>query len=240
MNILYIINNLGSGGAEKLIEETLPLMNKKEGIEVSVLLLSDNNNVFDNKLKDKGIKIDVIPLRKTMSLTNVNYIRKYIIKGKYDVVHAHLFPTIYWTSIASKLMLKNKPKFIYTEHSTHNRRRNKEFLRPLEKWIYSSYDKIISISDSTQENLVKWLKIKQKNINKFAVINNGININKFRGQCLNFHFLMDIIEGDYPKLIFQLTEFDESDNGITIKSVSGKLFGQILNGRIEYLVIGLI
>lgn len=179
MKILHIINKLGPGGAEKLIEESLPIMNKAEGIKADVLLLTDENNVFDKKLKEEGIKIDVVPLRKPRNPINIYYIRKYIIKGQYDVIHAHLFPTIYWTSIASKLIFKGKPKLIMTEHSTHNRRREKAYLRLLEKFIYFSYDKIISISSKTQENLISWLKPKLSDLDKFLVIENGINTNRF-------------------------------------------------------------
>jgi glycosyltransferase involved in cell wall biosynthesis len=162
MKVLHIINNLGSGGAEKLIEEMLPLMNNEEGTKADVLLLTDNSNVFDKKLKNSGVKVDVIPLRNLHNPINIYYIRKYIIEGKYDIVHAHLFPTIYWVSIASKLIFKNKPKFVMTEHSTHNRRRERNYLRFLEKFIYASYDKIISISKRTQDNLVAWAKTKPK------------------------------------------------------------------------------
>lgn len=180
MKVLHIINNLGSGGAEKLIEEMLPLLNKEENVEAEVLLLTDKNNVFDKSLKGKGIKVSVVPIRKIKSPMNIFHIRKHIIDGNYDIVHSHIFPTIYWASIASKIVFKNRPKFIYTEHSTYNRRRKICFLRPLEKNIYSEFDKIISISQSTQNNLIEWIKPKKKNINKFIVIRNGINIEKFK------------------------------------------------------------
>jgi glycosyltransferase involved in cell wall biosynthesis len=180
LKVLHIIDNLGSGGAEKLIEESLPLMKNAMGIEVELLLLSDKEDVISESLKKSGVKVDVIPLRKSRSPLNIFYIRRYIVKGQYNIIHTHLFPTIYWVSIASIFIFKNKPSFFYTEHSTHNRRRDKSYLRPLEKFIYSSFDRIISISDSTQENLIKWLKPKQRNMNKFIVINNGVNINKIR------------------------------------------------------------
>lgn len=180
LKVLHIINNLGSGGAEKLIEEFLPLMNNIKGVKADVLLLTDKNNVFDKKLKENGVTVNVVPLRKIYSPFNILYIKKYIVERNYDVVHAHLFPTIYWTSIASKLIFKNRPKFIITEHSTHNRRRGKCFLFYIEKFIYFNYDKIISINEMTQEKLIFWLKPKRKYLQKFAVIKNGININKFR------------------------------------------------------------
>lgn len=180
MKILHIINNLGSGGAEKLIEETVSIINKDKGINIDVLLLSDNKNVFDKKLKENGVKVDVIPLRKPYNPINIYYIRKYIIEGKYDIVHSHLFPTIYWVSIASKLMFKRKIKFVMTEHSTHNRRRERIYLRYLEKFIYSSYDKIISISQQTQNNLISWLRPKKTKLDRFIIIENGIDLDKFK------------------------------------------------------------
>lgn len=178
MKILHIINNLGSGGAEKLIEDLLPLMNNKEGINVDLLLLTDKNNVFDKKLNKNGIQIKIVPTKKIYNPLNIYYIRKYIKKGQYDVVHVHLFPSFYWVSFASKLIFKNKPKFVFTEHNTHNKRRETGYLRIIEKFVYSSYDKIISISQQTQINLIKWLK--SKNNGRFLVIENGIDLKKFK------------------------------------------------------------
>ena len=180
MKVLHIINNLGSGGAEKLIEEMLPIMNKYKDIKAHVMLLTDKNNVFEKTLKNSNVKLIISPVKKIYNPLNIYYIRKFIIEGNYDIVHAHLFPTIYWTALVSKLIFDNKPKFIMTEHNTHNRRREKKHLRYMEKFIYFSYDKIISISEQTQNNLVKWLKPKQKELDKFIVVENGISVNKFK------------------------------------------------------------
>ena len=43
LKVLHIINSLATGGAEKLIIETLPLLNKTEDVEVELALL----NAFD-------------------------------------------------------------------------------------------------------------------------------------------------------------------------------------------------
>lgn len=179
MRILHIINNLGSGGAEKLIESITPIMNQYQYIDVEVLILDDKNNVFDNKLLENEIKLSVVPIRKMRNPMNIFYIRNFILKGEFDIVHAHLFPTNYWTSFVSKTIFKNKPIFITTEHSTHNKRRDKWYFRSIEKYIYNNYDKIISISQETQDNLITWLKINNDINNKFTVIENGIDLKKF-------------------------------------------------------------
>lgn len=180
MRVLHVINNLGSGGAEKLIEESLPLLNKMEGVEADVLLLTDRQNVFQETLEEHHVNVHVVPFRNIYSPRNIFYIKEYIVQGKYDVVHAHLFPCQYWTSLASKLILQNKPKFVFTEHNTHNRRRDRSYLRSFEKFIYSGYDKIISISSKTQDSLISWLKPRPSDLHKFVVIENGIDIDKFK------------------------------------------------------------
>lgn len=180
MRVLHIITDLSAGGAQKLIEESVPLMNQFPYIHVDVLLLDDNKNVFDVKLRDIGIKVGIVPLRKPLSPLNIFHIRNYIKSGKYDIVHAHLFPTIYWVALASKSIVKNKPKFVMTEHNTHNRRRERGYLRFIEKMIYSCYHKIISISDKTKLNLIKWLKPKKNQLDKFVTIHNGIDVDKFK------------------------------------------------------------
>ncbi|WP_162551124.1 glycosyltransferase [Paenibacillus tepidiphilus] len=178
MKILHIINNLGSGGAEKLLEQTLPRINKIDGIEIDLLLLTDSDNIYEAELKKKNIKINIVPLRKPRNPLNILYIRGFIKKGRYDIVHTHLFPSQYWTVLAVELISK-KPKLVTTEHSTFNRRREKIYFRLLDSFIYSKYKKVISISDKAQVNLTEWIITKENEHSKFEVIENGIDLSKY-------------------------------------------------------------
>jgi len=113
VKVLYIINNLSSGGAEKLIEQTLPIMNKKEIVEVELLLLTKENNVFEKKIKDAGIKINVIGTNNIYNPLNIISIRKFIKNNNFDIIHAPLFPVIYWTSLAVKSLFNKKLKLFF-------------------------------------------------------------------------------------------------------------------------------
>jgi glycosyltransferase involved in cell wall biosynthesis len=179
LRVLQIISNLGAGGAEKLVEQFVPIMNEKENLHVDILLLTDKGNVFEKSLKERGGRIFTVPLRKPRNPLNVFYIWDFVRKGRYDVVHVHLFPTLYWVSLAARLMWKSKrPKLVYTEHSTHNRRRNIKAFRVVDRIMYSVYDKIISVSNKTQENLVDWLG--GQNHYKFITIPNGVNVRRIK------------------------------------------------------------
>lgn len=233
MRILHIINNLGSGGAEKLIQESLPLINESKGIEIELLLLTNEGNVFENSLRENSIKIDILPKRSIYNPLNIFDITRHIVKGEFDIVHAHLFPTNYWVAVASRLIINKKPRFVLSEHSTHNRRRERNYFRLLEKFIYTSYDKIISISDKTHENLITWLNPKQKNISKYIVIENGINTNKFyNAQPYNKEELnLDFVED--TKIICMVGRFSIQKNQATlIKSM------KYLPEKVHLLLIG--
>ncbi len=216
LKILHIINSLVSGGAEKLMEQLLPVMNQQAGVTVELLLLTDEENVYLNALEQNQIKVSVLPTRKLFSPFNLFYIRKHIVEGKYDIVHAHLFPTIYWVSMVRKTIFNKKTKFVMTEHSTYNKRRKRKIFRLAEQAIYSNYEKIISISEETQNKLTEWLKINRQRSSKFCVIDNGVDIFRFKNarpypkSALNKMFSEKMI------LIGMVARFTESKDHLTV------------------------
>lgn len=216
MKVLHVINNLGSGGAEKLLEETLPLMKTKYNIDSDVLLLSDEGNVFDQKLIDNDIKISVIPIKSPRDIRNIFFILKFIKKSKYDIVHSHLFPTLYWSSLAIKLMGKEKPISIVTEHNTENSRRNIPIFKFIDKFIYGSYNAYVSIGESTQRNLIKWLEPSKKELKKYTIINNGVNIDRFNlAEAHDKKEINDSFDNN-TKLLCMVGRFTEQKDQATI------------------------
>lgn len=223
MKILHLINNLGSGGAEKLLEDLIPLMNQVEDIEADLLLLTDKNNVFYDSLLKKGVKIDIIKYKNMYDPRNILEIINHIIKGKYDVVHSHIFPTQYWVAL-SRLILRNKKvKFITTEHSTHNRRREKFYFRPIDKFIYSKYDAIISITEKVRDNLINWIDPKRKRVDKHVVIENGVDLEKIK-KALPYKKtdLVHDIDED-TKLVCMVGRFSEAKDQPTLIRAISKL-----------------
>jgi glycosyltransferase involved in cell wall biosynthesis len=73
------------------------------------------------------------------------------------------------------LVLKKK-KLILTEHGIINRRRH-WYYNVIEKFIYSRYETVISVSNEVNINLLNWLN--PKDTKKFIIIQNGIDLNRF-------------------------------------------------------------
>lgn len=167
--LLYVMSSMEAGGAQRLIADLLPLFTNI--YEVDLVVFFRVYNDFEEKLEKAGIKIISLDIKKRFNPIIAFRIRK-IIK-RYDIVHVHLFPPLYWAAIANIGIGK---KLVYTEHNTTNRRRGKWYIRPIEKLIYSRYHQIISVSSQTQYELTAWTN---DNSSRYVTIYNGVDIKSF-------------------------------------------------------------
>lgn len=172
MKILHVLPSLHMGGAEKLIVDSIPLYNK-EIESVDVLLLNGKPTALKMQLESIGCKIFILgknPYNPLIILKIIPYLRKY------DLVHVHLFPCLYFVALAH-ILINSRIPLVYTEHNTHNKRRTRPYLKLFEKFIYNQYKKIIAISNQTKVNLLQW--IGNANKEKVQIIENGINISLY-------------------------------------------------------------
>ncbi|RTY92293.1 glycosyltransferase [Flavobacterium sp. GT3R68] len=209
MKILQVINSLATGGAEKLLLETLPIYNER-GIHMDLLVLNGSNVPFMAELK--ALDCCTIYSLGTDSVYNPLNIFKIIPYLKqYDLIHVHLFPAQYWVALA-KIISFSKVKLIFTEHSTSNRRiENNVLVRLIDKFFYRRYDKIICI---TPEVLAVQVNHTQMPPQKFEVIANGVNISKVRNaEALPKIFFLP--END-AKIVIQVSSFQEPKDQATL------------------------
>lgn len=208
MKVLQIINSLGTGGAEKLIVDAVPLY-QKEGVAVDVLCLKNKKTEFWRTLEQHSNgKITGLTLG---SVYNPLLIIKMIpFLKKYDIIHAHLFPTLYWTVLAKYISFSNV-KIVYTEHNTSNRRQRHLIFTFLDRWIYRRIDIIGCITEEVKENLQKHLDIKDSN--RFQLIKNGVLLSNFIGaEAISKKIFFE----DQDFIIIQVSSFREQKDQFTL------------------------
>lgn len=207
MKVLQVICSLNMGGAEKLLAESISIYQSR-GLQVDLLLLngSETSLMKDLKTKTNGA---IFFLGKG-SVYNPFYIFKILgYLNKYDIIHVHLFPTLYWVAIA-KMISFSKVKLIYTEHSTNNRRRKKLVFKILDKIIYKQYTKIVTIADEVDLNLKKHLGFKDF---RFKLINNGVDIQLFQDAV---PYPKTIFFKEKDKILIQVSSFRPAKDQITL------------------------
>lgn len=174
MKILQVITSLQIGGAEKLVVDMVPLM-QKGGHTVDVLLFDGTDTSFKKQLQEQGIR--VFSLGYNNSVYNPKFIFKLIpIIKRYDIVHTHNTACQYFVAIAKCLGNCSKNKFITTEHNTNNRRRSIKGFKLIDQWMYRRYNAIVSISDKATENLKRFIG----NDYPVSTIFNGIDVQKYK------------------------------------------------------------
>lgn len=209
MRILHVINRLGTGGAEKLLTELIPLQ-LNTGNEVDVIRLATGEFEFVSRLRDAGVNVWSLG-RSEKDIYNPLFVFKlmrYI--NRYDIVHVHLFPAQYWVAIAAWLM-RSKTCLVTTEHSTDNRRRKLIGFRWIDRFVYKRYRKIIAISDKTAEALAEYLK----SSDRICVVNNGVDLLQIsKAQAVNISELF--CNEPCPVIILQVARFSEQKDQDTV------------------------
>lgn len=213
MKLFHIINSLELGGAETLVSDLIIESSRKYNYDIDLIVL----NGIDSPLYQKLDKIKDLKIHK---LNNSLYSPKLLIQlyklvKQADVIHFHLFPTLYWVVI-SHLLSNSKAKLIYTEHSTHNNRRGNFIFKVLDCIIYRRIDKIVCISKSTQVNLLNHLG--DDFLVKSHIINNGVNLERIVSSVSYDRESLGLLENDV--LLIQIASFREAkDQATVIKSL---------------------
>jgi len=206
MKVLHVIGNLGLGGAEKLILDTLPIYNEK-GYDVDLLVFNGKDFPFMKALKEtKSCKIFSFGTSSIYNPIHIFRLIKYL--KKYDIAHVHLFPAQYFV-IMAKMLSFSKIKLVLTEHNSTNARMNVLLLNKIDKFLYKFYSKIVCITFEIKQMLIQYTNLEQ---DKFTVINNGVDLKKiyFAEKFKKNEILKDFSNDDI--LILQVSRFNKQKN----------------------------
>lgn len=224
MKVLQVINSLATGGAEKLLLENVPKY-KARGIRMDVLVLNGTQYPFYQEFQKEGGNIITLGTGSVYNPLPVFRLLKYL--RKYDLVHVHLFPALYWVALA-KLIGFSKTKLVFTEHSTSNRRMGNIFFKITDRLIYSRYCKIICITQQVKDKLKQQL---QWDDSKMMVIENGIDLSRISAALAYEKSVLGL--PDNAKILIQVASFQfPKDPETVIRSM------QYLAKDVHLLLVG--
>ncbi len=207
MNILHIINALEMGGAERLLIDFVPIM-QRMGHTVKVALLQSGSQ-NDIPLSESGIDVVTINLPGgRYNPFNVQRLGKLVREA--DVVHSHLFPSQYWAAFAHKFYGKKGSILVTTEHSTFNTRGRHWLTTLIDKGVYGMHDGIICISEATKDFM-------QKRVPRgvaLRVIENGVALPQVGDGTVLRKERAALVEGlgENDFMLLQVARFTEQKN----------------------------
>lgn len=169
MKILHVITSLSTGGAEHLLVDLLPRL-RDMGHIVEVVVFNSKKTTFYRQIEQTGIKIHGFSEKEGVYNFKHIFRLKKLMK-EFDIVHTHNTACQMFAAIGKP---KNV-KLVTTEHSTSTRRRKYKIFHPLDCWMYRQYDKIICISEPSEESLRNYIG----NEYPITTIHNGIDVCRF-------------------------------------------------------------
>ncbi len=172
MKILHVITSLHTGGAEKLMVDLLPRFNQA-GECCDLLLFDGSETPFKEMLRKAGVRL--IETGRGGSVYHPKHLLRLIPHlRKYDIIHTHNTAPQLFVALAKRWAPNTK--IVTTEHNTTNRRRHWPWYKPIDRWMYRQYDRIICISDQAFENLTTYLGKRDARI---ITIYNGADTAKY-------------------------------------------------------------
>ena len=169
LKIAHIINSMATGGAEKLLVDIIPRLEKKS-LDVDLILLNGGEHQLKSQL-ESTMNGRVISLGNGSVYSPIHVFKLHRLLKTYDIVHVHLFPSLYWVAI-SKLIFGYKGQLVFTEHNITNRRFNSWWSAHIDRIIYSQYDRVIAITEPIRKIIGDRFGI----LNRTFLIENGINL----------------------------------------------------------------
>ncbi len=176
MKILHVITSLYIGGAERLLVDLLPLLGDNGNNIVELLLINGVDTPFKKQFEGNGIKVTALSnTNDVYNIRNLLRIRHFLKKHDYDIIHTHNTACQFYVPLSRKLIKNRREALATTEHSSNNRRRDKWWFRPFDKWMYNRYDAIVCIADKARQNLEEYIGTR----NNIYTISNGVDVGRF-------------------------------------------------------------
>jgi len=176
IKLLSIIETLTKGGAERVLVNTLPKL-QKLGIDCEVAILFNEDDLAQ-ELKEKGIKVHRLNLSYKWNIFEGTYkLFKLVKKEQYNIVHAHLFFAYFYTALVKSFYWEIKT--IVTFHNLgFDEYPANTFLKKIRKKIdcfilNKLFTKTTSVSTAVQEHFSKHCEVQS------TIIHNSFPLKNF-------------------------------------------------------------
>lgn len=210
LKVLHVINTLSPAGAEKLVADMLPLFNERR-LSADLLLLNGQSTWLLEELRAHSC-CSIYDLGSKGIYNPINIVRLANFVRRYEVVHAHLFPSFYYVALA-RLLVSTRTKLVVTEHSTSNRRMASALFKKIDRKLYSLYDSIICLNPEVHRVLLAHTRLPPT---RFHVVSNGVNLNEYRHALAIDRSAIDASLAATDKLLIQVSAFRNQKDQLTL------------------------
>ncbi|MEU7564485.1 glycosyltransferase [Streptomyces fradiae] len=168
MRVLHVITGLGIGGAE----QQLRLLLRHLPVRSSVVTLTNPGPVAD-ALRADGVPVTHLGMRGNRDLAALPRLVRYIRRGRYDIVHTHLYRACVYGRVAARLA--GVRHIVATEHSLGAAQIEGRPLSAGARALYLGTERLgsatVAVSDTVARRLADW----GVRPHRISVVPNGVD-----------------------------------------------------------------
>lgn len=171
IKVMYLNHCMAMGGIETMIVgfvNSLP----REKFSPSIAVF-EGGGILEEMIKQKLTPVHHLNKKDGIDFKMVFRLRKLIKTEKVNVIHSNNFAS--WLYGVMATLFINGVKVVHTEHSTVRGHKKRRYV--LEKVLAKFTHQVVAVSEKVKSNLVDLCSIPP---DKVEVIQNGINVDKFR------------------------------------------------------------
>jgi len=117
MKLVYLIDNLGSGGSQRQAVELARHLRRRHDVEVQFAVYHDID-FYGARLREAEIPVEVLPKSGPLDLAFAGRLARWLREAQPDLVHAFLLRPVVWGLLATRLLpASRRPVFVAGERS---------------------------------------------------------------------------------------------------------------------------
>lgn len=203
--IIFVIDGLGIGGAERLMVPILRHLDRERfSVRVCVLQSKDGNPLAED-IRALGVPVDFLNVRRLRDFTAILRLRNYLKESRADIVHTQLEFANILGNISAKLL--GLPSVCTVHVLPALETSLKSQLHQSAEWMMLRIfcDRVIAVSEETRLHYIAHSGIPPR---KLVMIHNGIDLTQFQ------RLEPDIVRAAVRR------EFNLPDNSILLTTVA--------------------
>ncbi|RYG40635.1 MAG: glycosyltransferase [Chitinophagaceae bacterium] len=171
INILHLVKSLGRGGAEMLLQETLPYHNRDIFNFHYIYFLPWKDQMVEGIRKNGGTVENFPAKNNAVIMLQARKIARYIKRNNIQLLHCHL-P---WAGFVGRLVHKmTGTPVIYSEHNKQERYHI--LTKTINRISFNSQSHVVAVSADVAESIEKHIRPRVP----VTTILNGVNVETFR------------------------------------------------------------
>lgn len=192
MKLLFIIDSLNSGGAQRQIVMLANYLHTHKACEVEIMTYVEGNH-YKEMTDASGLRISCIKKKSRFDILLIYKLVKYVRKGKFNIVCAFLFTPGFY-ALLIKLFLFRKIKVLVSERTYEG---YLDTIGKITRFLYPVADYITANSETQTAILkAKYPKLSKK----IYFMKNGVDTEKFKVQYDTYKPLQVVSIGRVEKL----------------------------------------